>query len=168
MTDLSSFKKAFFVPPNAPKPPNAVPGSFDRTEKFCECDKRKGQRCAFCWAWEPSDSLMSAWSNATSKTNQNGSAIQRVLGLKPDRCRPGENIIVTLREEILQEHWQILEISLTQNDHEHKIKPSGIQKGKRIAFRLPPEFPAGDYDLVVQQGELKFPGRLVLEVLAIN
>ncbi|KAF4696293.1 hypothetical protein FOZ60_001416 [Perkinsus olseni] len=87
---------AFFVP-NAPQVPHSLaaqtnvtnpmsalardgPGSLEPSKpsgplaamptSFCTCDRAAGEKCTFCWAWEPSEagsSMPSVWSQATSR-----------------------------------------------------------------------------------------------------
>lgn len=179
--------RAFFVPgtPRAPAAraamadlPNplfgqpVVPSVAANRPVFCQCDRRAGERCAFCWAWEPSDthSIPTVWSAATSfqtssissATKQHGvwSVGQRLLWLEPERVSSG-TFVIAFKKEIPQEMWQGLKIQLNGSI---QLDPSGVRKGKKIAVKLPEDITPGDYDVTVAFGSTCVPGVLALEV----
>jgi hypothetical protein len=174
---LQSRSIAFFVP-NPPKPPPAQPSSHlpplgtDMSDRaaFCQCDKRAGERCPFCWAWEPSESQSlprSAWSNATSRsalTSAPWTAGQRVLWASPERAHPASIVVVALKREVPQELWDTLELRLSSSET-ISLRPHGVRRGRRVAVSLPADLPLGDYDLSVHYGAAVLPGRLALEII---
>jgi len=188
---LKQQSRAFFVP-CTPRLPSAIPVlnvpnpllgetlisslTSQTRPAFCNCDRQAGERCAFCWAWEPSEthSIPTVWSAATSMhtsivAGSNNSVLplgQRVLWLKPERvpCHGG-TVVISLKREVSQDLWNSVEVRL-RSKTEFKVvslKPDGVRKGKRIAIKVP-ELSVGDYDVSVHVGATDIPGVLVLEV----
>ena len=183
--------RAFFVPepPRFPSAvasidvPNPLLGESDVRQvnsqarpAFCQCNRQAGERCAFCWAWEPSEthSIPTVWSAATSMhtsvaANSSNHVLaqgQRVLWLQPEQITSsGGTVVIAVKREIPQELWTGLEVRM-RSQSEYKVttlKPEGVRKGKKIALKVP-QLPAGDYDVSVHVGATDIPGVLALEV----
>ena len=188
---LSQPNRAFFVPrtpraaaragidlPNPLFGQPVVPSASVNRPVFCQCDRRAGERCAFCWAWEPSEtqSIPTLWSGATSiQTSGLSMALsgtlwpvgQRVLWLNPERVSSGNrSFIISLKREVAQELWGGLEVCLCSKTSlkVETVKPDGVKKGKKIVCKIPEDFPIGDYDVSVVFGSMCIPGVLALEV----
>ena len=187
---LGETSRAFFVP-GTPRFPAArasleslpnplfgqsVPLPPTNRPLFCQCDRRGGERCAFCWAWEPSEShsIPTVWSGATSLATSMasfGSGLfpsgQRLLWLQPERVCMNGSFIVAIKREIPQELWQGLEVKLKSkvNDMQFVLKPDGVRKGKKIALTLTDKISDGDYDVTVGFASIAIPGVLTLEVV---
>ncbi|KAF4679761.1 hypothetical protein FOZ63_007596 [Perkinsus olseni] len=185
---------AFFVP-NAPQVPHSLaaqtnvtnpmstlardgPGSLEPSKpsgplaamptSFCTCDRAAGEKCTFCWAWEPSEagsSMPSVWSQATSRLTSgalssgvyskislsSGVTIsgnwlqgQRIHYVKPD-CIPskgGATVVVGLKKEIPQDMWNALEIVFRRHDRRPTTRNSP-QLGTARPPDSPQAIPAG-------------------------
>lgn len=126
------------------------------------------------WAWEvgsDAGSIPSAWSKPStvhSSVSRLSSATgdglipglidgQRLSTVKPTSVSAeGGKVVVSLRKEVPQGHWDKLEVVLVMGPIQRRLTPTGIKKGKKLCIQIPGGMEPGDYDV-----RLSFAGKII-------
>lgn len=160
---------------------------------FCSCNKRKGESCTFCWAWDmrSETSAASLWSASVASTarslrsqpGQGPGSGQYVIGGDVDACTVGQRLLyvrpqaltttggkvyIELKWTIPQTLYSEIEVLLVAGKQGTvTLKPEAIKKGKKLCVVIPKGLAEEqDYDVRVKFAGKTLHGSFPLEIRA--
>lgn len=162
-----------------------MPG-FDTTPTPCSTSADPGLLGGLSqidkWAWEvgsEAGSVPSAWSKPSTVhssvsriSNATGDGLipglldgQRLSSVKPTSVpASGGCVVVALRKEVPQGHWDKLAIVLVNGPVQRRLIPTGIKKGKRLCVQIPDGMEPGDYDVRLSFADKIIHGAIPLAI----
>lgn len=127
------------------------------------------------WAWEPGSEVQSSGgrSSASRMSSSTGDGLvpgltdgQRLNSVSPSSVpTTGGRLVVNLRREVPQGYWDTIWIVLVAGPVQHRLKPTGIKKGKKLCIEVPDGLAPGDYDIRLSFGEKIIHGAIPFTVL---
>eukprot|EP00397_Hematodinium_sp_SG-2012_P019689 GEMP01020245.1.p1 GENE.GEMP01020245.1~~GEMP01020245.1.p1 ORF type:complete len:380 (-),score=70.51 GEMP01020245.1:1460-2599(-) len=180
----------------APHPLSGIPGMHQPmvgpqgSTSFCSCNKRKGESCTFCWAWDlrSETSAPSLWSASAASTrismrSQKPPSGHYVIGENVDACIEGQRLLyvrpqsltttggkvyIELIRTIPQPLYSEIEVLLVAGKQGTvTLKPEAIKKGKKLCVMIPSGLAEEqDYDVRVKFAGKTLHGSFPLEIRA--
>jgi len=173
---------------NAPGLLQSMSGPAGSTN-FCICNKRKGETCTFCWAWDlrsekSAPSLWSASNASTAHRSRSGQPSGHyVIGGDVDACIEGQRLLyvrpqsltttggkvyIELIRTIPQPLYGEIEVLLVAGKQGTvTLKPEAIKKGKKLCVVIPSGLAEEqDYDVRVKFAGKTLHGSFPLEIRA--